>query len=72
MSPGNPLRGYIPNGAQLHEGPSGLEVREPGRKPVVYESWAAVRQRAPDERQRRVKDVFVTGEVRQPLLTSSI
>ncbi|KAI0946302.1 hypothetical protein AcV7_010314 [Taiwanofungus camphoratus] len=62
MSPGNPLRGYIPNGAQLHEGPSGLEVREPGRKPVVYESWAAVRQRAPDERQRRVKDVFVTGE----------
>ncbi|PIL25869.1 hypothetical protein GSI_11622 [Ganoderma sinense ZZ0214-1] len=62
VAPGNPLRGYIPNGTQLSETSDGVSVKEPGRaEPVLYRSWASVRQ-VPEEQRGRLVDVFVTGE----------
>ena len=64
MAPGNPLRGYIPNGTQLSETSDGVSVKEPGRaEPVLYKTWAGMRQ-VPEEQRGRLVDVFVTGEVR--------
>ena len=64
ITPGNPLRGYIPSGTQLSETSDGVSVKEPGRaEPVLYRSWASVRQ-VPEEQRGRLVDVFVTGEVR--------
>ncbi|KAM5532530.1 hypothetical protein V8D89_013817 [Ganoderma adspersum] len=62
VAPGNSLRGYIPNGTQLSETSDGVSVKEPGRaEPVLYKTWASVRQ-VPEEQRGRLVDVFVTGE----------
>ena len=69
VAPGNPLRAHIPHGCQLAETAEGVLVREPGRAaPVLYRSWAGVREAGEEEGLRgRLVDVLVTGEVRAPL-----
>ncbi|KZT03281.1 uncharacterized protein LAESUDRAFT_738329 [Laetiporus sulphureus 93-53] len=63
LTAGSPLRAYIPTGTEVHEVPDGLEVKEPERPLVVYESWAAVRANPEKARKRRrVRDVIITGE----------
>ncbi|OBZ74298.1 hypothetical protein A0H81_05539 [Grifola frondosa] len=65
VAAGCSLRAYIPNGTEVHEGTHGLEVKEPGRaEPILYTSWASVRDARTEEGvpQRRVRDVFITGE----------
>ncbi|TCD67735.1 hypothetical protein EIP91_011977 [Steccherinum ochraceum] len=60
LSPGNPARGYVPNGTEVREGPTSLEIVEPGRNaPIIYQNVAHLRKM---EVQPKVKDVFVTGE----------
>lgn len=62
LSPGNPSRGYVPNGTEVREGPTSLEILEPGRKdPIVYQNLASLG--LCKKRRAKVKDVFVTGEV---------
>ncbi|TBU42697.1 hypothetical protein BD309DRAFT_865776 [Dichomitus squalens] len=62
VSPGNPLRGYIPNGTQISETSEGVFVKEPGRpERVFHRSWASVRN-TPAEQRGRLVDVFITGE----------
>lgn len=60
LSPGNPLRAYIPANTELRETAEGLEVLEPGRAPQRYESWARASKR---EGTRRVRDMILKGEV---------
>ncbi|THH28764.1 hypothetical protein EUX98_g5427 [Antrodiella citrinella] len=61
LSPGNPARGYVPNGTHVREGPTHLEIIDPGRKkPHIYHSLASLAARR--ENGARVKDVFITGE----------
>ena len=63
VSPGNPLRAYIPNGSQVGENADGVHVKEPGRaEPVCYRSWASV-QKAEEKPRGKLLDVFLTGEV---------
>lgn len=62
IAPGNPLRGYIPNGCQFSEQTDGIIFQEGGRaEPVVYQSWSSIKKngRPPG----KLIDVFVTGEV---------
>ncbi|EKM52375.1 uncharacterized protein PHACADRAFT_260696 [Phanerochaete carnosa HHB-10118-sp] len=60
LGPGNPSRGYVPDGIEIHEGSDRLELVLPGHKrPVVYHAWASVRKQG---LQARVQDVFLTGE----------
>ncbi|OSX58008.1 hypothetical protein POSPLADRAFT_1049737 [Postia placenta MAD-698-R-SB12] len=59
LSPGNPLRAYIPANTELRETAEGLEVLEPGRAPQRYESWARASKR---EGTRRVRDMILKGE----------
>ncbi|KAI0744563.1 hypothetical protein C8Q76DRAFT_4861 [Earliella scabrosa] len=62
VSPGNPLRAYIPNGSQVGENADGVHVKEPGRaEPVCYRSWASV-QKAEEKPRGKLLDVFLTGE----------
>ncbi|KAI0354271.1 hypothetical protein OH77DRAFT_1426339 [Trametes cingulata] len=61
VAPGNPLRGYIPNGCQFSETSDGVVVRESGRAdPVVYRSWSSVQKSG--QPPGRLVDVFITGE----------
>lgn len=56
----------------MKEGPFDIEVLEPGQhEPIVYRSYASIKKEAEGAGEgaatmmdRRVKDVFVTGEVR--------
>ena len=62
ISPGNPLRGYVPNGSQMRETSEGLEIKEPGQaEEVLYQSWSRL-QKA-EKAKGKLVDVFVTGEV---------
>ncbi|KAI0772434.1 hypothetical protein BD413DRAFT_545404 [Trametes elegans] len=62
LPPGNPLRGYIPNGCQISEGSEGVELKEAGQQePILYRSWASVdKTGAPPP--GRLVDIFITGE----------
>ncbi|TFY67422.1 hypothetical protein EVJ58_g1639 [Rhodofomes roseus] len=60
LVPGSPLLAYMPMGAQVQEGPNGLEVRAPGCTPVVYETWSRVPEK--QRGKRRLRDVILTGE----------
>lgn len=67
LSPGSPSRGYIPNGTEVREGPTHVEISEPGRAgTLVYENLATLAGRGAQT--TKVKDVFVTGEVCPPCL----
>ncbi|GJE88966.1 hypothetical protein PsYK624_050540 [Phanerochaete sordida] len=60
LGPGNPSRGYVPDGIEISEHSDRLEILLAGnRRPVVYLSWAAVKKQG---LQARVQDVFLTGE----------
>ncbi|PCH43130.1 hypothetical protein WOLCODRAFT_164259 [Wolfiporia cocos MD-104 SS10] len=61
LSPGNPLRGYLPLHTEVNERPEGLEVSEPGKSAVFYESWAKARKLV-DGKSRRVRDTIIIGE----------
>ncbi|CAL1698286.1 unnamed protein product [Somion occarium] len=62
LPPGNPARGYIPLGTQVHEGPHTLELTAAGsNEPLVYQSWSNL-QKSGVPIKGRVKDVFITGE----------
>ncbi|KAI0659610.1 hypothetical protein C8Q70DRAFT_985514 [Cubamyces menziesii] len=61
IAPGNPLRGYIPNGCQFSEQTDGIIFQEGSRaEPVLYQSWSSIKKngRPPG----KLIDVFVTGE----------
>jgi len=60
LVPGSPLLAYLPVGAEVHEGPNGLEVRAPGRAPVLYETWSRIPEK--QRGKRRLCDVIITGE----------
>ncbi|OCH92524.1 hypothetical protein OBBRIDRAFT_791118 [Obba rivulosa] len=63
LSPGDPLRAYIPQATEVRECPLGLEIKEPGRKdPVWYYSWGGANGTGRAWDPRRVRDVFITGE----------
>lgn len=65
LAAGNPSRGYIPNGTQIHESGDELIIHDPTQpEPIVYHSWTSIRKNAKkDETGRaKVKDVFITGE----------
>ena len=60
LPPGNPSRGYVPDGIAIVETSDRLELVLPGQKrPVVYHSWASVKKQGARD---RVLDVFITGE----------
>lgn len=62
LAPGNPTRGYIPDGVEACEHSDRLELLTPGKtKPLVYLPWATVKKMNAAD---RVVDVFLTGEVR--------
>ncbi|RDX47668.1 hypothetical protein OH76DRAFT_1405740 [Lentinus brumalis] len=62
ISPGNPLRGYIPNGSQVRETSEGLEIKEPGQADaVLYRSWSSL-QTEDKKPKGKLVDIFVTGE----------
>ncbi len=66
VSPGNPLRGYIPNGSQVRETSEGLEIKEPGQvDAVLYRSWSSL-QTEDKKPKGKLVDIFVTGEVSLP------
>lgn len=65
LPPGNPSRAYVPDNLEMTEVPDGLELSAPGlAAPVVYHSNAS----AARMKGRRVRDVFLTGEVSFPSL----
>ena len=57
---GGPLLGYMPLNTEICEGPEGLEVRVPGRMPVMYASWAHMPET--ERGKKRLRDVIITGE----------
>ncbi|KAI0742868.1 hypothetical protein C8Q80DRAFT_1191188 [Daedaleopsis nitida] len=61
ISPGNCLRGYIPNGCQIMQNADSMDIREPGAPSVRYTSWASI-QKAAEKPQGRLIDIFVMGE----------
>ena len=61
LGPGNPSRGYVPDGIELHEYSDKLEVVRIGqRRPITYYSTAAAAKMGA---LGRVCDIFLTGEV---------
>jgi len=63
LSPGDPLRAYIPQSTEVRECALGLEIKEPGRKDAVwYRSWGGASQTGRAWDAARVRDVFITGE----------
>lgn len=63
LAPGNPGRGYIPDGTQIKVSADRLELIRytfGPKKVLVYHSWASVQKMGAAD---RVKDVFLTGEV---------
>lgn len=63
VSPGNPLRGYLPNSCHYSESSDGVAVTESGREePVFYTSLASL-QKMEEPPAGRLVDVFITGEV---------
>ncbi|KAI0830278.1 hypothetical protein BC628DRAFT_1313421 [Trametes gibbosa] len=62
VAPGNPLRGYLPNGCQYVECSDGVVMSELGREDkVYYKSWASV-QKSGETSPGKLVDVFLTGE----------
>lgn len=60
LAPGNPTRGYIPDGVEAYEHSDRLELLIPGSpKPCVYLPWSTVKKMNAAD---RVVDVFLTGE----------
>ncbi|KAI0076883.1 hypothetical protein K474DRAFT_1597216 [Panus rudis PR-1116 ss-1] len=71
LGPGNPSRGYIPNGTELDETVDTLEIFEQGsREAIIYRSCDSIKKdiqkMGSDKWKGKVKDVIVTGEVRCP------
>ncbi|KAI0791033.1 hypothetical protein C8Q75DRAFT_86094 [Abortiporus biennis] len=70
LGPGNPSRGYIPNGTEIRqlEGNGAIEVFERGRRePIIYRSYSSlltdeVKKKELAKGKVRVKDIFVIGE----------
>ncbi|KAK7688669.1 hypothetical protein QCA50_008207 [Cerrena zonata] len=62
LPPGNPSRGYIPDGAAVREVSDGLEMKEVGsQEAIVYHSWSTLQKNGVSLTDK-VKDVFITGE----------
>lgn len=58
---GNPCRAYVPDELDAQEVGDTLELTGPGsNEPVVYHSWASIKQ---DGQRGRVRDIFLTGQV---------
>jgi hypothetical protein len=69
LSPGDPLRAYLPHGLAIQQDHNGIQVREPGH--VVDTSYS--RCPAPEditpEYAKRVREILIVGEVSQQSVT---
>lgn len=63
LSPGDPLRAYLPHGLSIEHDRGGIRVREPGRVVDTFYCRCPVPEDITPEYVRRVREILIAGEV---------
>lgn len=70
LSPGDPLRAYLPHGLAIQQDHSGIQVREPGHVVDTFYSRCPAPEDITLEYAKRVREILIVGEVSQQSVTS--
>ncbi|KAF8266061.1 hypothetical protein EI94DRAFT_1772201 [Lactarius quietus] len=62
LSPGDPLRAYLPHGLAIQQDHSGIRVREPGHVVDTFYSRCPAPEDITPEYARRVREILIAGE----------
>ena len=69
LSPGDPLRAYLPHGLAIQQDHSGIRVREPGHVVDTFYTRCPAPEEITPEYAKRVREILIAGEVsRQSLI----
>jgi len=63
LSPGDPLRAYLPHGLAIEHERSGIRVREPGHVADTFYCRCPAPEAITPEYTKRVREILIAGEV---------
>jgi hypothetical protein len=64
LSPGDPLRAYLPQGLTVDHAPNGMNVYEPGRVADTFYNRCPAPELVTAEYAKRIREILIAGEVR--------
>lgn len=64
LSPGDPLRAYLPQGLTVDHVPNGMNVYEPGRVADTFYNRCPAPELVTAEYAKRIREILIAGEVR--------
>ena len=64
LSPGDPLRAYLPQGLTIDHAPNGVNVYEPGRVADTFYHRSPAPEHITTEYAERIREILIAGEVR--------
>jgi hypothetical protein len=64
LSPGDPLRAYLPQGLTVDHAPNGMKVYEPGRVADTFYHRSPAPEHITAEYAERIREILIAGEVR--------
>jgi len=62
LSPGDPLRAYLPHGLAIEHDPDGISVYEPGRVVSTFYHRCPAPEHVTPEYAKRVREILIAGE----------
>lgn len=63
LSPGDPLRAYLPQGLTVDHAPNGMNVYEPGRVADTFYQRCPAPEHITAEYTERIREILIAGEV---------
>lgn len=63
LSPGDPLRAYLPQGLTIDHAPNGMKVYEPGRVADTFYHRSPAPEHITAEYTERIREILIAGEV---------
>lgn len=63
LSPGDPLRAYLPQGLTVDHAPNGMNVYEPGRVADTFYQRCPAPEHVTAEYAKRIREILIAGEV---------